>query len=135
MVLSGLASIGEDMSSPYVRKAVLWLKGHIHRDGGWGECCESYGDASLKCHGESSPSQTAWAVMGLIAAGEEGSSEVLRGVRYLLEEQKEDGTWDELCFTGTGFPKYFMIRYHNYRNCFPLIALGKYLAAAKKRGV
>ncbi len=125
-VLLGLGSIGEDMSKPYVRKAVAWLKGHQRIDGGWGECCESYGDPKLKCQGWSTPSQTAWAILGLIAAGEGTGEEVHKGIKYLLKKQKLDGTWEEEFFTGTGFPKYFMIRYHNYRNCFPLMALGRF---------
>jgi squalene-hopene/tetraprenyl-beta-curcumene cyclase len=65
-------------------------------------------------------------MLALMAVGEETSEEVIRGVRYLLKRQKYDGTWDEEWFTGTGFPKYFMLRYHNYRNCFPMMALGKF---------
>ncbi|MFO0754587.1 MAG: squalene--hopene cyclase [Thermodesulfovibrionales bacterium] len=125
-VLSGLRSIGEDMSSSYVRRAVEWVRGVQNADGGWGECCESYSDPALKRRGVSTPSQTAWAVLALIAAGEGTGAEAVKGIRYLLEQQREDGTWQEECFTGTGFPKYFMIRYHNYRNCFPLMALGKF---------
>ncbi|MCL5023636.1 MAG: squalene--hopene cyclase [Nitrospirae bacterium] len=133
-VLMGLSAIGEDLTLPYVRKAVSWLKGIQRRDGGWGECCESYEDPALKRCGESTPSQTAWAVLALIAAGEGTSEEVLRGITYLLQWQNYDGTWDEEEFTGTGFPKYFMIRYHNYRNCFPLMALGKFLSLGRDRG-
>ena len=132
-VIMGLASIGEDLSKPYVRRAVRWLKNFQNLDGGWGEGCESYGDCRLKGHGASTPSQTAWAILALVAAGEAGSVEAERGVRYLLETQNADGTWDEEEFTGTGFPKYFMIRYHNYRNCFPLMALGRFLTAKKAR--
>ncbi|MDA8090565.1 MAG: squalene--hopene cyclase [Nitrospiraceae bacterium] len=132
-VIMGLASIGEDLSKPYVRRAVRWLKNFQNLDGGWGECCESYCDCRLKGHGSSTPSQTAWAILALVAAGEAGSVEAERGVRYLLETQKADGTWDEEEFTGTGFPKYFMIRYHNYRNCFPLMALGRFFEAKKAR--
>jgi squalene-hopene/tetraprenyl-beta-curcumene cyclase len=130
-VLTGLAAIREDMSAPYVRKAVRWFKKHQNHDGGWGECCESYGDTSLKCRGASTPSQTAWAVLALIAAGETSCEEVTRGINYLFIRQKDDGTWDEEWFTGTGFPKYFMLRYHNYRNCFPLMALGKFYSALR----
>jgi squalene-hopene/tetraprenyl-beta-curcumene cyclase len=65
-------------------------------------------------------------MLALMAVEEETSEEVMRGVRYLLKRQKDDGTWDEEWFTGTGFPKYFMLRYHNYRNCFPMMALGKF---------
>jgi squalene-hopene/tetraprenyl-beta-curcumene cyclase len=132
-VLEGLSSIGEDMKKPYVRKAVGWLKSIQNHDGGWGECCESYEDPSLKSCGENTPSQTAWAVMALIAAGEGDSEEAKRGIAYLLRSQNADGTWNEEAFTSTGFPKYFMIRYSNYRNCFPLMALGKFLSAWRKR--
>ena len=132
-VLMGLSSIGEDLSKPYVRRAVRWLKNFQNLDGGWGECCESYGDRRLKGHGPSTPSQTAWALLALIAAGEADSEEVGRGIHYLLESQNADGTWDEEEFTGTGFPKYFMINYHNYKNCFPLLAFGRFLKAKKAR--
>lgn len=134
-VLMGLRSIGEDMTMPYIRKAVGWLKGIQHPDGGWGECCESYEDPAMKCYGESTPSQTAWAILALIAAGEETCEQVIRGINYLLKRQNTDGTWDEEVFTGTGFPKYFMIRYHNYRNCFPLMALGKFLSLCSHTGI
>ncbi len=127
-VLVGLNSVGEDMSRPYVKKAVRWLKASQNLDGGWGEGCESYDDPKLKCCGESTPSQTAWAVLALIAAGEIAGKEVSKGIEYLLETQRDDGTWDEKSFTGTGFPKYFYLRYHNYRNCFPLMALGRFLS-------
>lgn len=133
-VLVGLASVGEDMSKPYVRKAVKWFRDHQKIDGGWGECCESYGDVKLKCQGWSTPSQTAWAILALIAAGEGNGEEVHKGIKYLLKKQQADGTWEEEFFTGTGFPKYFMIRYHNYRNCFPLMALGKFSTLLGKRG-
>jgi len=133
-VLMGLASIGEDLSKPYIRKATAWLKGVQRPDGGWGECCESYEDPRLKVHGTSTPSQTAWAIMGLIGGGEGKSEEVRRGIDFLLARQKADGTWKEEEFTGTGFPKYFMIRYHNYRNCFPLMALGRFLSQYLRDG-
>jgi squalene-hopene/tetraprenyl-beta-curcumene cyclase len=129
-VLAGLNAVGEDMSSPYIRRAVQWLKSKQNADGGWGENCESYRQSpSNACTERSTPSQTAWAILALIAAGEAGSREVINGVTYLLKRQRADGTWDEKEFTGTGFPKYFYLGYHNYRNCFPLMALGKYLSA------
>ena len=127
-LLIGLDSVGEDMSKPYVRKAVRWLKANQNLDGGWGEGCESYDDPNLKCCGASTPSQTAWALLALIAAGEIAGKEVSKGIEYLLETQRSDGTWEEKSFTGTGFPKYFYLRYHNYRNCFPLMALGRFLS-------
>ncbi len=125
-VISGLAAIGEDLSQPYIRKAVNWLKSRQNIDGGWGESCESYDDASLAGFGETTPSQTGWALLALMAAGEVQSASVSKGIQYLVTSQKPDGSWDEEQFTGTGFPKFFMIRYHIYRNAFPLMALGTY---------
>ncbi|HEY5975832.1 MAG TPA: squalene--hopene cyclase [Geobacteraceae bacterium] len=125
-VLCGLAAIGEDMTQPYIQRAVNWLKSKQNLDGGWGETCASYDDESLAGIGESTPSQTGWALLALMAAGEINSPTVTRGIQYLLGTQKQDGTWDEDQYTGTGFPKYFMIKYHIYRNCFPLTALGTY---------
>ncbi|GLI35420.1 squalene--hopene cyclase [Desulforhabdus amnigena] len=125
-VLRGLISIGEDPKAPYIQAAVRWLKEHQNPDGGWGETCESYRYPQLRGKGASTPSQTAWALMGLLACGEEHSPEVRKGVQYLVETQKADGTWDEKYFTGTGFPNHFYIRYRNYCNCFPLMALGQY---------
>ncbi len=125
-VLCGLEAIGEDMTQPYIKKAVNWLKSKQNLDGGWGEVCESYIDRSLMGCGASTASQTAWVLLSLFVAGEARSSAAARGVEYLLTTQKQDGTWDEDAFTGTGFPKFFMIKYHIYRNCFPLTALGKY---------
>jgi squalene-hopene/tetraprenyl-beta-curcumene cyclase len=130
-VLAGLAAIGEDMSQPYIRRAVAWLKEHQLPNGGWGECCESYPNAEMMGQGVCSASQTAWGLLGLLAAGEVDSPEVLRGVEYLLKTQNPQGRWDEAHFTGTGFPGYFMIRYHLYRDCFPLMALGTYVQARK----
>ena len=128
-VLLGLKAIGEDLQQPYIRKAVAWLKAHQNPDGGWGETCESYRRPELKGKGESTASQTAWAVMGLLAAGETLAPEVRAGINYLLNTQNTQGRWDEEHFTGTGFPSHFMIRYHLYRDCFPLMALGQYLQA------
>lgn len=125
-VLGGLEAIGEDMTQTYIRKAVNWLKSKQNLDGGWGEVCESYDDRSLMGCGSSTPSQTSWALLSLFSAGEVHSKAALRGVEYLIATQKHDGTWDEDAFTGTGFPKFFMIKYHIYRNCFPLTALGRY---------
>jgi squalene-hopene/tetraprenyl-beta-curcumene cyclase len=133
-VLMGLRSIGEDMTSPYVRKAVQWLKNKQNFDGGWGESCESYNGNGLDCRSASTPSQTAWAILALLAAGDITSEEVLRGITYLVERQEADGTWDEEEFTGTGFPKFFFLRYHNYRNCFPLMALGQFLSICTEKG-
>ena len=124
--LPALAALGEPMSAPPVRRAVEWLFRHQLDDGGWGESCDTYADPSLRGMGPSTPSQTAWALMALIAAGEAEHESVARGVQYLIDRQREDGTWDEPEFTGTGFPSDFMINYHLYRHYFPLMALGRY---------
>ncbi|MDR4505605.1 MAG: squalene--hopene cyclase [Candidatus Scalindua sp.] len=125
-VLSGLYSIREDMTKDFVKKAALWLKNVQNGDGGWGETCKSYGNTSLKAIGQSTVSQTSWAILGLLCTEERNSESVEKGIQYLLDNQKEDGTWDEEEFTGTGFPKVFYLRYHMYRCYFPLLALGKY---------
>ncbi|MBI4386070.1 MAG: squalene--hopene cyclase [Elusimicrobia bacterium] len=125
-VLRGLAAIDTDMEQPMVQKAIQWLKSVQRPDGSWGETCETYADPSKKGRGPSTPSQTAWAIMGLLAAGLYDDDAVERGVQYLLGTQKEDGTWDETEFTGTGFPKVFYLEYTLYRNYFPLLALGQY---------
>lgn len=125
-VLMGLKRVGEDMSRPYIRKAVEWLKSCQNADGGWGETCYSYDCPSVGGKGASTPSQTAWALLGLMAAGEVHSSSVQRGVHYLLSMQDFQGGWDEKAFTGTGFPTVFYLRYHGYGQYFPLWALGVY---------
>lgn len=125
-VLNGLRSVGEPMDQPYVRRAVQWLLQHQNADGGWGETCQSYEDPSLKGCGVSTASQTGWALMGLLAAGEGSHTAVARGITFLLHTQNAAGTWYEPEFTGTGFPKYFFIKYHMYQHYFPLMALGRY---------
>src|SRR6185295_4018129 len=101
-VLTGLRAIGEDLRQPYVRRAVQWLKERQNEDGGWGETCDTYADASLAGRGPSTPSQTAWALLGLLAGEDALSPELIRGTEYLARTQQRDGTWDELHFTGTG---------------------------------
>ncbi len=126
LALTGLASIGEDMSQPYVRRSIKWYEDHQNEDGGWGETCGSYKNPSLAGTGNSTASQTAWAIMGMIAGGEEKSLVVRRGVEFLLNRQELNGSWYEDEFTGTGFPIHFFIKYHMYQHFFPLMALGKY---------
>jgi squalene-hopene/tetraprenyl-beta-curcumene cyclase len=109
-----------------VRKAVEWLRAVQRDDGGWGESCNSYDDPMLKGHGESTPSQTAWALIGLMAVGEIDSPAVQRGVEYLSRTQNAEGEWDEEIYTGTGFPRVFYLRYHGYSKYFPVWALGIY---------
>jgi len=125
-VLCGLRSVNEPMHQPYIRRAVRWLVSHQNPDGGWGETCQSYADPSLRGIGSSTASQTAWALMGLLAAGEVRTKAVQRGIEYLLRTQTAEGSWYEPEFTGTGFPKYFFIKYHMYRHYFPLMALARY---------
>ena len=125
-VLKGLGCLGEDPSQPYIRRAVQWLKSCQNPDNGWGETCYSYTDPNLAGKGKSTASQTAWALLGLMAAGEVGSSAVQRGAHYLLNQQDKQGKWDEKLYTGTGFPSVFYLRYHGYGQFFPLWALGEY---------
>jgi squalene-hopene/tetraprenyl-beta-curcumene cyclase len=125
-VLCGLRTIGEDMRRPYVRQAVHWFLQHQNPDGGWGETCRSYEEPSSRGVGASTASQTAWALMGLLAAGQVRHEAVARGVEFLLRTQTAEGTWSEPEFTGTGFPKYFFIKYHMYQHYFPLMALSRY---------
>jgi squalene-hopene/tetraprenyl-beta-curcumene cyclase len=128
-VLQGLRAIGFDMADPMARRAVEWLKRVQQPGGGWGETCGSYDDPRLAGVGTPTASQTAWALLGLIAAGEAGSPEVRVGIQWLLATQRGDGTWQEEPFTGTGFPKVFYLKYHMYALYFPLMALCRYGAA------
>lgn len=114
------------MNASYIRRAIDWLKNVQNSDGGWGETIQSYDDPFLKAIGKSTPSQTAWALLGLIVGGEIKSDAVEKGIKFLLAKQKEDGSWDENEFTATGFPKVFYLKYHMYRNYFPLMALSRY---------
>lgn len=125
-VLCGLRSMGEPMGQPYIRRAVQWLVAHQNADGGWGETCRSYEEPTLRGTGTSTASQTAWALMGLLAAGEGHHESVTHGINFLLRTQTAEGTWYEPEFTGTGFPKFFFIKYHMYQHYFPLMALGRY---------
>ena len=126
LVLRGLEAMGVDYHEPYVQQGAEWLRMVQNPDGGWGETCTSYDDADTKGIGPSTASQTAWAVLGLLAANDTRSDSVARGVAYLLRTQKKDGSWDEPFFTGTGFPRVFYLKYHMYREYFPLLALTTY---------
>jgi squalene-hopene/tetraprenyl-beta-curcumene cyclase len=132
-VLMGLRAIGEDLNRPYVRRALAWLKSRQNPDGGWGENCLSYWDQSKAGTGESTSSQTAWAVLGLLAGEDEIGPSVLRGIQYLLAQQESVGSWPEHFFTGTGFPRHFYLRYYGYRNYFPLMALGQFRVRIQKQ--
>jgi squalene-hopene/tetraprenyl-beta-curcumene cyclase len=126
LVLRGLQAMGVDHHEPYVQQGAEWLRMVQNSDGGWGETCGSYDDATTRGIGPSTPSQTAWAIMGLLAAGDTRSESIQRGILYLLETQRPDGHWDEDQYTGTGFPRVFYLAYHLYRDYFPLIALSTY---------
>ena len=128
-VLPALVAAGLPVEHAAIRRAVAWLEEHQDTDGGWGEDLRSYEDRNWRGRGESTPSQSAWALLGLLAAGERGSA-VDRGVAWLVDRQLPDGTWDEPQFTGTGFPGDFYINYHLYRQVFPLMALGRYMKGA-----
>jgi squalene-hopene/tetraprenyl-beta-curcumene cyclase len=130
-VLRGLGAIGVDPRHEYVQRAVRWLARRQNADGGWGETCESYAKPELAGIGESLPSQTAWALLGLFAAGVTSGAAVERGVDYLLRTQRADGSWHDPFWNGTGFPRVFYLQYHLYANYFPLWALGVYRRARK----
>ena len=129
-VLSALALIAPKTHAKHIEKAVAWLVSVQNSDGGWGETCFSYKDPSFKGIGDTTPSQTAWALIGLLdaakATGKLEKEAIDRGINYLVSTQRDDGTWDEDYFTGTGFPCHFYIKYHMYQQYFPLIALARY---------
>ena len=127
-VLTALNAAGEDMSTDYIRRAVDWLKARQGTDGGWGEDAATYWDHRKDEVKASTPSQTAWAVLALMAAGETDSDVVARGIAYLEAQPREDdGTrWQENLYTAVGFPRVFYLRYHGYSSYFPLWALARY---------
>ncbi|MGH3258569.1 MAG: squalene--hopene cyclase [Streptosporangiaceae bacterium] len=128
-VVPALIAAGVRPSKPAIRRAVAWLEAHQNPDGGWGEDLRSYDDASQAGRGTSTASQTAWALLALLAAGEHDGAATEQGIRWLATTQRDDGTWDEPQYTGTGFPGDFYINYHLYRLAFPLSALGRYVGA------
>jgi squalene-hopene/tetraprenyl-beta-curcumene cyclase len=129
-VLSALSLIAPTTHQTHIERGAAWLVSCQNSDGGWGETCFSYNDPTLKGQGPSTPSQTAWALIGLMAAGEATgnfpNSSIRKGIEYLLKTQLPDGSWEEVEFTGTGFPCHFYLNYNLYRQHFPLTALGKY---------
>jgi squalene-hopene/tetraprenyl-beta-curcumene cyclase len=128
--LSALALVASQTQQHRIAHGAAWLLESQNSDGGWGETCRSYDDPTLKGQGNSTASQTAWALIGLMAAGEatgEMHQEAIQaGVNYLLSTQLAEGTWYEAEFTGTGFPRHFYLKYHLYQHYFPLIALSRY---------
>jgi squalene-hopene/tetraprenyl-beta-curcumene cyclase len=126
-VVPAAIAAGVPAGDPRIRAAVRWLRDTQNDDGGWGEDLRSYDDPAWVGRGPSTASQTGWALLALLAAGERSSAAVERGVAYLSETQTPEGTWDEPWFTGTGFPGDFYINYHLYRLTFPVSALGRYL--------
>ncbi len=137
LALVGLRSIAPfvdfDMECDQVKQAAAWLRSVQNSDGGWGETCWSYKKPEMRGKGPSTPSQTAWALIGLMTAGDYDTDHVRMGIEYLIDRQNADGSWPEAEFTGTGFPGHFYINYHQYRNQFPLTALGRYLAEISGR--
>jgi squalene-hopene/tetraprenyl-beta-curcumene cyclase len=125
-VLTGLKSVGERMEQDYIRRAAAWLKSVQQPDGSFGESAQSYEDPSLKGIGPSTPSQTAWGAMGLMAALGADDPAVHAAIQWLIDNQQDDGNWSEPWYTGTGFPKVFYLRYHLYKLYFPLTALARY---------
>ena len=126
-VLRGLRAIGQDMTQDWILRGRDWLESCQNSDGGWGETCATYENPGAKGIGESTASQTAWAVMGICACGDLDRLSIQRGLRFLLASQKRDGSWDEQQITGTGFPRVFYLKYDMYRQNFPLLALATYV--------
>jgi squalene-hopene/tetraprenyl-beta-curcumene cyclase len=127
-VLAALNAVGEDMTAPYIQHAVAWLKARQRDDGGWGEDCATYWPDRRDAVKASTPSQTAWATLALMAAGEVDSDSVERGIGYLLAAPRKGGKWDEAYYNAVGFPRVFYLSYHGYSAYFPLWALARYRA-------
>jgi len=127
-VLAALNAVGEDMTAPYIQRAVAWLKARQRDDGGWGEDCATYWPDQRDAVKASTPSQTAWALLGLMAAGEVDSDSVERGIGHLVAAPREGGKWDETYYNAVGFPRVFFLSYHGYSAYFPLWALARFRA-------
>jgi squalene-hopene/tetraprenyl-beta-curcumene cyclase len=143
LVLRGLEAMGVWSHEPPIVNAAEWIRMVQNADGGWGETCGSYDDPTQRGIGPSTPSQTAWAVLGLLAAGDTRSDSVAKGVRWLISKQTPSGTWTESAegrkgeavYTGTGFPRVFYLAYHLYRDYFPLLALTTYKRMMEREAV
>jgi squalene-hopene/tetraprenyl-beta-curcumene cyclase len=140
LVLRGLEAMGVWSHEPAILQATEWIRMVQNADGGWGETCGSYDDPLQRGIGPSTPSQTAWAVLGLLAGGDTRSDSVAKGIRWLVSRQTADGTWDESAegrngeavYTGTGFPRVFYLAYHLYKDYFPLLAMTTYKRAMER---
>jgi squalene-hopene/tetraprenyl-beta-curcumene cyclase len=140
LVLRGLEAMGVWNHEPAIQQAAEWIRMVQNTDGGWGESCKSYDDPNQRGIGPSTASQTAWAVLGLLAAGDTRSDSVAKGIRWLIDRQEANGSWLELAagrdgesiYTGTGFPRVFYLGYHMYRDYFPLLALTTYRRAMER---
>jgi squalene-hopene/tetraprenyl-beta-curcumene cyclase len=128
-VLRGLQAVGLDMNEPWIQRGRDWLETCQNDDGGWGESVASYEDPSLRGKGVSTPSQSAWALLGLCTFPTVNRTSVQRGVNHLISSQNPDGSWSETLITGTGFPRVFYLKYDMYRNNWPLMALARYALA------
>jgi squalene-hopene/tetraprenyl-beta-curcumene cyclase len=134
LVLRGLEAMGVWNHEPQIQQATEWIRMVQNADGGWGETCGTYDDPTIRGVGASTASQTAWALLALLAGGDTRSDSVAKGVRWLTAHQHSDGSWDELAagrngesyYTGTGFPRVFYLGYHLYKQYFPLLALTTY---------
>ncbi len=143
LVLRGLEAMEYSHLEPAVQQAAEWIRMVQNPDGGWGETCGTYDDPATRGVGASTPSQTAWALLGLLAAQDTRSDSVAKGIRWLTERQHEDGSWDELMpgrngesyYTGTGFPRVFYLGYHLYKQYFPLLALTTYRKALERETI
>jgi squalene-hopene/tetraprenyl-beta-curcumene cyclase len=131
-VLAALNAASVPREAAMVRRAVAWLVGCQREDGGWGEDCETYGRAPHGRYRESTPSHTAWAVLGLMAAGEAGHEAVSRGIGWLLAGLEANGEWREDAYNAVGFPRVFYLHYHGYRLYFPLLALARFSDLARR---
>ncbi len=125
-VLAALNAVGEDRSQAYIRRAVAWLEARQRDDGGWGEDCASYWADCREAAKSSTPSQTAWALLALMAAGEVDSKAVARGIEFLISAPREGGKWVEDYYNAVGFPRVFYLKYHGYSAYFPLWALARF---------
>ena len=128
LAVRGLRAAGLSENEPSIQRALEFIRAYQNRDGGWGESCSSYDNGRFMPN-PSTPSQTAWAILALLAGGDLRSESLYNGIDHLIRTQRSDGTWDEGYCTGTGFPRVFYLSYTEYRNTFPLLALATFVKA------